>query len=52
MSVLAIDVDDPAHPDLSVHGIAGAGADGYRLPDLHLGHYRCAQGGGDHPSAM
>ena len=31
------------------HRIAGAGARGYRLHHLHLGHHRCAQGGGGHP---
>ena len=29
--------------------LAGAGRRRHRLPDLHLGHHRCAQGGGDHP---
>ena len=31
------------------HRAAGAGRRRHRLPDLHLGHHRCAQGGGDHP---
>ena len=31
------------------HGAAGAGPRRYRLPHLHLGHHRCAQGGGGHP---
>ena len=34
---------------LSGHRIAGAGPGRHRLHHLHLGHHRCAQGGGDHP---
>ena len=29
--------------------LAGAGPRRHRLPHLHLGHHRCAQGGGHHP---
>ena len=47
--LLVIDVDDPRIDSLSVHGFAGAGPRGHRLPHLHLGHHRCAQGGGHHP---
>ena len=47
--LLVIDVDDPAHRHPTQHRIAGAGARRHRLPDLHLGHHRCAQGGGGHP---
>ena len=35
------------HP--TQHRIAGAGRRRHRLHHLHLGHHRCAQGGGDHP---
>ena len=31
------------------HGVAGAGRRRHRLHHLHLGHHRCAQGGGGHP---
>ena len=47
--LLVIDVDDPRIDTQPEHGIAGAGPRRHRLPDLHLGHHRCAQGGGDHP---
>ena len=47
--LLVIDVDDPGIDSLSGHGLAGAGRRGHRLPDLHLGHHRCPQGGGRHP---
>ena len=47
--LLVIDVEDPAITGLSVHGFAGAGPRGHRLPHLHLGHHRCPQGGGYHP---
>ena len=47
--LLVIDVDDPAHRHPTQHGAAGAGPRGHRLPDLHLGHHRCPQGGGHHP---
>ena len=39
----------PASGHLTRHRIAGAGPRGHRLPHLHLGHHRCAQGGGHHP---
>ena len=44
-----IDVDDPRIDTQPSTALAGAGARGHRLPDLHLGHHRCAQGGGHHP---
>ena len=44
-----IDVDDPRIDSLPEHGLAGAGPRGHCLPDLHLGHHRCPQGGGHHP---
>ncbi len=47
--LLVIDVDDPAIDSPARHRVAGAGARGHRLPDLHLGHHRCPQGGGGHP---
>ena len=47
--LLVIDVDDPAHRRPTQHRVAGAGPRRHRLPHLHLGHHRCAQGGGDHP---
>ena len=31
------------------HGFVGAEPGGHCLPHLHLGHHRCAQGGGGHP---
>ena len=31
------------------HGVAGAGRRRHRVPHLHLGHHRRAQGRGDHP---
>ena len=43
-----IDVEDPAATSTQTP-LAGAGGGGYRLPDLHLGHHRGAQGGGHHP---
>ena len=48
--LLVIDIDDPAvdsQPGPALCLRPGAG--GYRLPDLHLGHHRGAQGGGGHP---
>ena len=48
--LLVIDVDDPAVDSPTQHRIAGAGPRGYRLPHLHLGHHRCPQGRGRHPS--
>ena len=39
----------PRHRHPARHRVAGAGAGGYRLPHLHLGHHRGAQGGGHHP---
>ena len=47
--VLVIEVDDPRIQTHPCTGIAGTGAGGYRLFDLHLGHDRCAQGGGRYP---
>ena len=47
--VAVIEVDDPAIDSPTQHRLAGAGARGHRLPDLHLGHHRCPQGGGHHP---
>ena len=44
-----IDVDDPAVDSPTQHRVAGAGRRRHRLPHLHLGHHRCAQGGGHHP---
>ncbi len=57
--LLVIDVNDPAvagQPATALSASAGAGAGGYRVPDLHLGDHRGAQGGGDrapqcHPDA-
>ena len=48
--LLVIDVDDPAHRHPTQHRIAGAGPRRHRLPHLHLGHHRCAQGGGRSPT--
>ena len=39
----------PRITQLSVHRFAGAGPRGYRLPHLHLGHHRSAQGRGRRP---
>ena len=47
--LVVIDIDDPRVQSLPVHGAAGAGRREYRLLDLHLGHHRCAQGGGGDP---
>ncbi len=47
--LLVLDVNDPAVDTQTEHRTTGAGPHGYRLPDLHLGHYRCPQGGGRHP---
>ena len=52
-----IDVDDPAVGTVSPHtALPAPAARRHRVPDLHLGHHRCAQGGGDrapqcHPAA-
>ena len=47
--LLVIDVDDSRCGQPTQHRIAGAGSRGDRLPDLHLGHHRGAQGGGHPP---
>ena len=39
----------PASTPEPTHRIAGAGPRRHRLPHLHLGHHRCAQGRGHHP---
>ena len=47
--LLVIDVDDPAIDTQPSTALAGAGSRRHRLPDLHLGHHRCPQGGGHQP---
>ena len=47
--VVVIDVDDPALTPNPVPHHRGR-APRYRLPHLHLGHHRCAQGGGGSPT--
>ena len=47
--LLVIDVHDPAIDSYPGTSLPAPAAGGYRLPDLHLGHYRGAQGGGHHP---
>ena len=47
--LLVIDINDPARRHPARRSAAWPGAGGYRLPDLHLGHDRDAQGGGRHP---
>ena len=49
MTLLVIDVDDPAVDTQPGTALAGAGPRRHRLHHLHLGHHRCPQGGGDHP---
>ena len=45
-----IDVHDPAvDSPARTARLPAPGPRGHRVPDLHLGHHRCAQGGGDHP---
>ena len=44
-----IDVEDPRIDTQPSTGVAGAGGRGHRLPDLHLGHHRCPEGGGHQP---
>ena len=39
----------PRYRQPAEHRAAGAGRRRHRLPHLHLGHHRCAQGRGDHP---
>ena len=39
----------PPHQHSTRLRIAGAGAGRHRLPHLHLGDHRCAEGGGHHP---
>ena len=47
--LVVIDVDDPLWtPTPTLRAIAGSGQ--HRLSDLHLGHHRCAERGGHHPS--
>ena len=48
--VVVIDVDDPARRHPTQHRVAGAGARRHRLPDLHLGHHRCARRGWRSPT--
>ena len=47
--VPVIDLDDPRIGRPAQHGPAGARRRRYRLPHLHLGHHRCAQGCCHHP---
>ena len=47
--VLVIDVQDPRIRAYPCTALAGARRGRYRLPHLHLGHHRGAQGGGHHP---
>ena len=47
--LVVIDVDDPRIDTQPGTALPAPAARGYRLPDLHLGHHRGAQGGGHHP---
>ena len=47
--LLVFDVEDPRIGTYPAHSTADAGPRGDRLHHLHLGYYRCPQGGGDHP---